>query len=197
MESNITNNNTNNGSDSDPPAANSWKGIVTESAHDSTTHGLPHIFKRKHVSIKLFWLVCFLISSGFCFYMITKSVMSYFEYETVSKVERIYEIPTLFPSVSICNLNPFTTNAAYEYVRSIFEPNNLTNYTIAVSYGGFMPVLNGLLYTLGLILRDPTYSDDYRRNMSLQIDEILISCIFNTQPCSANDFVWYYDTIYG
>ena len=172
--------------------------IVYESASDSTTHGLPHIFKRKHVSIKMFWLICFLISSGVCGYMIVKSVINYFEHETVSKVQRIYEIPALFPTISVCNLNAFTTNAGLDYVRSELDYiyTDTSNLKQQLTYGFWTAILR-LKYFMGVRLRDPSYTDSYRRSMSLQMDDMLLWCTYNGKPCTPNDFVWYFDSIYG
>lgn len=101
------------------------KEIIYESATDSTTHSIPHMFKRKNRFLKAFWLVCFLCATGVCSWMISLSITDYFNYETVSKTETIVEIPSKFPTVSICNMNAFMTNFSLQFIQDILTENGL------------------------------------------------------------------------
>jgi hypothetical protein len=103
------------------------KEIIYESALDSTTHAIPHIFKRPNYFVKLFWIVCFLASTAFCAWLIAMSTINFFHYETVTKTETVLEIPTNFPTISICNLNPYLTNYSIEFVKNILTQNGLYN----------------------------------------------------------------------
>jgi len=52
--------------------------------------------------------------------------MTYFTYGVTSTSRTIYETPTLFPKVTFCNVNPFTTQYAYNLTRKgIFDGSNL------------------------------------------------------------------------
>lgn len=98
--------------------------IIYESTQSSDTHGIKHIFKReKHVFIKCVWLICILASGSVCAWLMARAVCNYFEYETVSKTETINQIPTLFPTVSICNMNQFSTNYSLQFVQKILLGN--------------------------------------------------------------------------
>jgi hypothetical protein len=50
------------------------------------------------------WLIFFLISSTGCAYLVTQSIIGYLEYETVTKITIIKEIPTEFPAISLFGL---------------------------------------------------------------------------------------------
>lgn len=169
--------------------------IVNESAYDSTTHGIPHMFKREHAFLKLFWLVCFVTSACACAYTISKSISSYMQHETVSKVETVLEVPTLFPTISICNLNPFTTEEAFLSNKMFLSQNNISNVDdiLATSSSSYLM----LRYLIGSNLRKSTFTDKMRKQMGLNLKEMILDCSYNQAPCSADDFEWYFDTLYG
>lgn len=103
--------------------------IIYESALDSTGHGIPHIFTRhKNPLVRIMWFVCFLAASGCCAWINTTSISDFFDYEAVSKTETILEIPTAFPTVSLCNINPFVTNYSIQFVQMIL--NQTKNQTV-------------------------------------------------------------------
>lgn len=99
--------------------------IIYESATDSTAHSIPHIFKRENIGLKVFWIICLLGATGVCAWMISTALIDYFMYETVTKSESILEIPTHFPAVSFCNMNPFVTNDSLQFVENILIQNGL------------------------------------------------------------------------
>lgn len=180
-----------------PPARKpSWLGAIYESAYDSTTHGLPHIFKREHLMLRLFWIVCFFCSAGVCSYMIARSIIEYSKFETVTKTDSIFEIPTLFPTVSICNQNAFVTDQSFDYVKEIFRANNITDLEAGLVNASALGFI-GLKYIVGVIMRDPIFSDEERKNTGFNISRMLLSCTYNNYPCTSKEFSWYYDSYYG
>ena len=82
------------------------------------------IFNSPHLLLKVYLFVCVIISIGLASYMIIQSIMSYFSFEVITTTRTIFEIPTLFPKVTLCNLNPFTTNFAFEYLKEFDETNS-------------------------------------------------------------------------
>jgi hypothetical protein len=172
------------------------KTIVHDTACESTSHGIPHIFKRENLIIKTFWILCTLAATGVCAWLVTKSVTDYLNYETVTVAQVIDEVPTLFPVVSICNKNPFTTNFSFQYVDQFFNDYDMEELEseLAVSY---TDTLNKLRYQLAVILRDKNVTDDQRKAMGLQMDDMLFMCLYNGRACSSNDFFWYFDSFYG
>lgn len=101
------------------------KEAIYETAADSTAHSIPLIFKRESIVLKVFWFVCLLAATGVCSWMISTSIIDYLGYDTVSKTENVLEIPTLFPTVSFCNMNAFLTNSSLEFVKNLLIKNGL------------------------------------------------------------------------
>ena len=68
------------------------------------------IFEYKdNLFAKFIWGVILFFLSGITFWSISKIILEYFNYEVVSKIQVIYENPTKFPTITICDNNPFTT----------------------------------------------------------------------------------------
>ena len=173
--------------------------ILMDSAADSSTHGIDHMFKRDNICIRLFWLVCFLASAGVCAYMIAMSITNYLEFDTVTKAEQIYAVSTEFPSVSICNLNPFMTNYSSQFVEKILIENGIVNplAPTAVFNYVFGDSLMMFRYFAGTNALNPNLTDEFRKTLGYSMKDMMISCTYNFNPCTADDFVWYYDILYG
>ena len=46
-------------------------------------------------------------------------------------------------------------------------------------------------------LQNKQLTDAFRKSLGLTINEMLVSCTFNSIECSASDFSWYFDTYFG
>lgn len=172
------------------------KEIIIETASESTIHSIPQIFKRKNRVLKFFWLASFVAFAGLCGHMIAKSVTSFYNFETITKAETVYENPSKFPVVTICNQNSFMTEFAFEYVRNFLITNNLTPIDDLIVYN-FSRVITLMRYGVGVDLRGSNISDEVRKRMGLRIEDMLLSCTYNNRACSSDEFTWSYDTVYG
>ena len=70
---------------------------------DSTIHGIPRLVKPNSWISKIAWLIFFICSINYCIYLIITTVLSYLQYNTVTNIEIVTEIPAEFPSVTIIN----------------------------------------------------------------------------------------------
>lgn len=173
--------------------------IIVDSACDSTTHGIPHFFKRKNWILRIMWAVCFFISTGICFYMIAQTILTYLEYDTVTRAQRIYQVSAEFPTVSICNINPFVTNASYEYVKTVLVRNGMINPFApeAIFNYIFDDTLQNFKFTAMINAFTGNMNDSVRKTFGYDFKDMLLSCTFNLKNCTENDFDWYYDLYYG
>jgi len=78
-----------------------------------------------------------------------------------------FEYPTLFPKVTFCNFNWFTTEYAYNQTRE------------NIFYGNYL------------------LSDEDKRKLGHDLGDILLECSFNNNRCHTNGFKWSYDDDYG
>lgn len=181
------------------PKRNYILDIIFSTCVDSTAHGFGPIIRRDNLVIRLFWIVCLLTSAGVCIWMVSMSIMSYFDYETVSKTEKVHLTLTEFPAVTICNTNTFLTNESLDFINNILieakvmDPNNqiesfkyFSGFTYA--FYKYFSATNAL---------NPAFNDSFRRSLSPDITDMLFSCTFNLGECLANEFTWFFDNYFG
>ena len=101
-------------------------------------------------------------------FLVIQSILMYLRYEVSAITRTIHENPTLFPTVTFCNINWFTTQYAY----------NLTQ----------MNTQDGQIYTL---------PNSDKQKLAHYLDDVLLECYFNNSPCNATDFSWSFDPDYG
>jgi hypothetical protein len=167
------------------------KRIFWEWAETSTSHGFPHIFRTKFIAIKIMWLIFLFISTCLCGYMVMKSILDYLSFDVITKIRVQNEVPMEFPTITICNLNPFYKNQTLTYMQQVLGYNfsdfgelNETDF-------------NKGNYFLSNFLNEPSFSDQKRKEVGPSIDLMLISCLFMSNTCSKDDFEWYFMLDYG
>ena len=130
--------------------------------------GLIKIIFNPHWVIKVFWVFVLLGSLGMSIYLILKLFQDFFKYNVVTTRKQIFETPTQFPEVTICNQNPVTTKSGY---------------------------IAGLDANFPLDLG--TLSVSQQQSLSHTFEDILFACTFNNIECTTNDFFWYFDRNLG
>jgi hypothetical protein len=143
--------------------------IVKENIKNEFGIGILKIVYNKHIIIKIFWAFVLVGVFAFSAYLITQNFLSYFSYGVRTQRRQIFETPSLYPQINICNQNPITTKYGYSLsLNESFPSGDLS----------LLPI--GQQKLLGHDLND-----------------MLLSCTFNNLPCSSNDFSWYFDRNYG
>ena len=164
----------------------------------STIHGIPSVFRTKKNFLKCIWAISFLISTTVCAFILTKSLMEYFEYKIVTKTSVKTDFPAIFPMITICNSNPLMTDVAKQFVQEVLteHPRDsdldlISFYTLNLSNSHISMVMTRL--SVMAKTQNKSLSDDFRKSLGLSLKDMLISCIFGFNSCSADDFEWYYD----
>jgi hypothetical protein len=149
---------------------------------DSTMHGIPRLIKSKSLISKIIWAFFFVTCAAGCIYLILSSICTYLEYNDVTSIEIITEIPAKFPVVSICNLNKvLKKNPFVSEILDMFA--NLTSNDLKDFY--IMNSLNNL-------------NDTIKRSLSYSLNETIIQCSFNLIQCNiTRDFTWFFSPFYG
>jgi len=175
------------------------KQVIVEVFSKSTMHGVSRIFQKFQIfQIKFIWII-FLIASSSIFTTISlKSVFNFKKHDVTTKVRTIYERPTIFPTITICNKNYYNTDYAMDLLKNDIQTNNLPdifNYTelLKLSLNERKSVISSILFTFN----DKAYPDSEKKKLGKNINEILLSCIFNNIECTEDDFVWHFDKSYG
>lgn len=162
------------------------KEILKETALSSTSHGIPNIVRSTSLLLKLMWATCLIVSTGLCSYLVVKSIMNYFEYEVVTKINVIYENPAPFPTVTFCNLRPFVG----DYLEKLYLKNNKT---LPKGYVG-----DNLAYNQYYLMTNIwNYDTSIRKELGLKKEDFIQACRFNYQECNLSSIEWSYNFFYG
>lgn len=178
------------------------KQILNESAQNSTSHGIPNIFRNQNWFLKIIWLIAFLVSTGYCLKFIVFSILDYYDYPVVTKISVKSQIPLELPTITICNMNPFTNDFAYNFVDKTLAENGVYEYSDIEKFGtsmNFQTVgkMKLLKYFISVNLMKPNISDETRQKTGYSINDMLISCLYNMQNCLDVEFEWIFVPYFG
>lgn len=166
------------------------KETLIEWCKDSTSHGLLNIVKAQNVVIRLIWLVCLLGSTGVCCYMIVQTISSYMSNPVSTTISVVDESPTIFPTVSMCFLNPLAPDEnVYAEIKKLLS--NQTSYydrSLYLNQATSSRRISYFLYNL---------NDTQKKSFGNTIEASLYLCKFNSKVCDKKDLEWYFDFSMG
>ena len=136
-----------------------------------------------------------LCASGMASYTVVTSFMNYFAYGVTTTTRTFFETPSLFPKVTICNINPFTTQYAFNFLLGL--NSSVMNAKPNSTYSQSSAQMYDLYYMAQGIVKSPNFADKNRTLLAHSLDEILISCRFNGKTCNSSDFIRTFDPFYG
>ena len=143
--------------------------------------GIPNIFRSPSKCVAVCWLILLLASASVCSWLIVAAVQQFYEFKVSTSIRVHSEQASVLPTISICNMNPFTSNFS---TRLFAEANISMTFTDALDV--YMRYFNQLQAYL-LQKRGFYLTDDELAQMSV-LDEALLYCEFGGQPCSSRDF---------
>ncbi len=158
------------------------KTIIFEVFSKSTMHGVSKIFNSKNYLVKFMWTIFLFVCVGLFAHMAILSLLNYSRHDVTTKIRTIYERPTLFPTVTICNKNLYTTDYAIDQLKSdidFYHLPNLFNYSelIKIPFYQRKSLISGILYTFSDKIG--VYSDIEKKKLGHDIGDILIECNFS------------------
>jgi hypothetical protein len=163
---------------------------------NETINAILNIFKTSNRIHKTFLILFVLVAHAFFSYMALKVFTAYFDYEVVSKIRTEYESSPLFPRITLCQSNTFSTKFGYEILKNISE--NVFNETFLNTMDVKMKlkILNALRYQ-ALAHVATKFSDSDKKKISHTMYDTLLTCKFNLASCSPSDFIWTWDDYHG
>ena len=154
------------------------RGDVKEELRQMKIDGFSAIFSSTTSNIsKCMWIVVLVLSASSCLMLIVKSVQEYLHYEVTTRTRLLAEQESVFPTITICNQNPYTT----PYADALFSSANITN-----------DVNN--IWMLDKYLRKTTgsYLSDAQKEKMSDLNDMLVSCQFGFLACNVSDFEFIY-----
>jgi hypothetical protein len=172
----------------------SKKDVCVHWAHNSTSHSIPKITRTKNVIIRIMWSLLTLLSVLTCSILIFMSISDYLKYEVVTQIRVIDEIESEFPTITICNKEPFVTEAARQIFNNI--SNNFEQFILSSTYEeNFFSFLTN--YIVMTKMKTSSYTDEQLLSLNYNRTQFIFNCQFNFIECDYDTFQWYFDYIYG
>ena len=98
---------------------------MTKNTYDFIFLGIPNIVRSDVTFIKVIWALFLTISSGFCSFFVYKAICAYIQFDVVTKISVISEMPALMPTITFCSQNAIVTNSSNEFSRNILTYNGI------------------------------------------------------------------------
>ena len=171
---------------------------------NSTSHGLPNILRNDSLIIKIVWLVFLVASTSLCSYLCIQSILAYYKYDVTTKTRRIYESPTLFPTIGICTKQTYSTDYGLEFLKKVivnYDYDDIFDESIYDGYKYDMPkfnfFVNNLISSANIDALGNNITDEQRQLLQYKLEDIIIDCTFNDIPdnCTKDNFYWKFDNI--
>ena len=154
--------------------------LTKETLESSSIHAIPNITRNKFYVVKSIWIVCFIVSSGWCAFFMMRSLNDFFSYDVTSLYEINYVNKIEFPIVTICSLDSINSESLNLNISQQFN----TDYP-PFEYKALTLVKLNDLYTMNKIDR-------------ATVNQTVISCSFSSKFCNlTQDFEYFYDVNYG
>ena len=168
------------------------KKIFVKWADETTIHGIPNILHSKSLIVRLIWIIIFLACLGLLSWQIAVSLINYLSFNVVINYNLIHEVPTIFPTVDICNLNPYDGNQVNQVIQmlNISDPQGYFPYYInQINY-----ITDSVKYSL-----EKKWENDPRTRYQdgFFLYQMLLSCQFQNKPCFESNFSYYHNFYYG
>jgi hypothetical protein len=170
------------------------KSLIKESLYNSLAQSVIKILETPIFTLKVFLTLCVISSSGLCSFMIIELIMSFFSFGVSTTSRTLYETPALFPKITICNINPFTTQYAMEFLkqinREIYPQIDVFNDTQMgkLDFLQRIGLVSSIKYKAIFKMND--LNDTKKRMLSRPLEEILLFA-------NPNDFLWFFDSWLG
>ena len=179
--------------------------FIKDWVKDTTSHGIPRVFKTKFKVIQILWLTCFLASAGYMIYTIVELFIAYYAHEVTATTIRVQELPATFPSITFCNLNPFNEQYAHQYIVKVSDKAKCFNLDNNIDFQNCFNTTNTnqafdkfIDQLKRKVASDKRLTEAYKQyyGYSLLYD-MLVSCDYNGNSCNADNFTTYWDNDYG
>ena len=181
----------------------SIKEILESVLYNSTARACMKIFQTPYKLLKLILILFVSITGCLCAYLIVQSFFEYFNYEVITTQRTLYEIPMIFPKITICNVNTFTTEDAVHFLSRInneinSEENIFTTDKLSHLSSNDKSELIALIDEIAIAkINSKNISNEERKKFGHDIKDILFKCKFNLQTCDETDFTWKFDRLLG
>jgi hypothetical protein len=170
----------------------------------STFHGLQNISKNTNFIIRILWLIFVITSFLYCFYSLVQCFINFYKYEVTVSIKNVDELPSRFPAITICNINPFNEVYALGYIQqnvpfaNCFNLTNTTQFNNCFNTNSVPKAFSGFIKNLKIFMAASNLSERQRKYFGYDLlRDMLVYCQYLKTPCGSNNFTWFWSSTYG
>lgn len=170
-------------------------------------HGINRFIKDIHIIIKLVWLLLIASSYAYCFYIIINTFVEFFNFEVNVAINLVDETPAYFPAIDICNLNPYDANSIKlnENIQSSLDTLVNPDYLFIDDSESLLEPAKNFKLKADAYIRNRSNEFEYLASQKIidinsigfNLSNMMVSCKFQEQLCTENDFTQYHNYYYG
>jgi hypothetical protein len=171
---------------------------------DSTDgHAIRNIFTTEYIGLKILWAISWLVGVAITIYLLTSSVLDFFDYNVVSQSRNIQERPMTFPKITVCNMDPFVSTESITFLSNVIKSN--VEYTpILESLGpktdlelvNFFTIKTGSFESVALFEAQKA-NRSTKQTLGYSVNEFIPSCIFDDSVCPETSFEYHWNDRLG
>jgi hypothetical protein len=165
--------------------------IIIDYCLNASTHGLLGIVRSDSLHNRVFWSISFLGFTAVMAYFVVSAIIDYFEYPTNIDVDIVNEWPQYFPAVSLCNASPIRMD---QFMGPFLNYTNSRNFTHTNDTTTLSAYQSQFIWTFVV---DEINNNQQPSGFLYSLSSMLYSCSFNSEPCSAADFIPFLSAEYG
>jgi hypothetical protein len=173
-----------------------FKIAISEWTDYATENSLQNFSHSTRIFVQFVYAIVFITSASYCLFSIGTTIDKYYQYETVTSLKIINELPADFPAVSFCNLKRLNKTSAKNFMKNIlfenddspvieFDENHLFTYYYDVSD------------YLMLGMAELNENEQVRKSYGFVLEDMLLNCRFNLLECDKKDFKYFFHSQYG
>ena len=188
----------------------------------TTGHGCPNLVRTRSWVIRIMWIILVIIATGASAYMIYRAITAFLKYDVTTQISTVAEVPTTFPTVTFCNINPLIhgRDQLSVYLQSVnkseflnmtfvaeqfaldanqMQSNESDDYYYYYDYNEELSQNKSTQFVdtykeirQSFLNYVTQLSDNDKKSLGYSIKESLITCMYNNKRCTHSDFNWYF-----
>jgi hypothetical protein len=177
----------------------SLKEKIIDYGSRSTVNGIPNILTTDRISVRIIWILCLLVSAGYCSRICISNLLGYLQYDVETVVEILRDSEAEFPTVTFCNLQLCDLNEyrLINIINSQIKDNlNKLNGTNITAEMLREQLANDNLNSIFKVQQEAFFKYYSKRdldrilynNQRVSIKNSIISCQYSSEFCNENDF---------
>ncbi|VIO94785.1 amiloride-sensitive sodium channel alpha-subunit, putative [Brugia malayi] len=183
------------------------KRILDDFAETTSAHGCILASKSQNAFMRILWITAILSAWIICTYQIWISIDKYYQYQTVVSIQIRHMTNSIFPAVTICNLNPIRAS----WLKTFFSQTSNNETEKSDNFHKFTEqqwknyeeqhrLAEHITPEMRIIHKHLRLIFEKNINLSVaghDINHMLIDCTYQSTKCTAKNFTRWEHGIYG